>query len=117
MALAAINKSGGSCPACHWHRTSRGCTEELITGDGRNGIVSPQRRCCVGRVRSGVAEVVPGSDGTREFGEDCLEPMLLVDIDTEFVVAAAQVLDEGVPGTDHVRRREPFQSASVATGT
>ncbi len=34
-----------------------------------------------------------------------------VNIDAEFVVAAAQVLDEGVSGTDHVGRTKLFQAA------
>ena len=46
-----------------------------------------------------------------EFGEGCRESMPGVDIDAEFVVAAADVLDEGVPGTDDPGRAEPFESA------
>jgi hypothetical protein len=34
-----------------------------------------------------------------------------VDIPAEFVVAAAEVLDEGVPGTDHSCRAGSFQAA------
>lgn len=41
------------------------------------------------------------SDGAGEFGEGRREPMRLVSIHAEFVVAAAKVLDERVPGTDH----------------
>ena len=51
----------------------------------------------------------PRSDDEGEFGEDRTEPMAQVDIDTEFIVAAAEVLDERVPGTDHPCRAEPFQ--------
>jgi hypothetical protein len=32
------------------------------------------------------------------------------DVDPEFVVAAAEILDEGVPGADHSRGAEPFQA-------
>jgi hypothetical protein len=40
-------------------------------------------------------------DGEGEFSEGRGESMPWFDIDTEFVVAAAEVLDEGVPGADH----------------
>jgi hypothetical protein len=43
------------------------------------------------------------SDGQSEFGERGCHPMPRIDIDTEFVVAAAQVLDERVPGADHLK--------------
>ncbi len=42
------------------------------------------------------------SDGVGEFGEGCGDPMPGVDIATEFVVSAADVLDECVSGTDDV---------------
>ena len=35
-----------------------------------------------------------------EFGEGFGDPMLGIEVDAEFVVAAAQVLDERVPGAD-----------------
>ena len=67
-------------------------------------------------MRSACAAIVQpvvalGSDRTREFGEGCREPMLRVNIDTKFIVAPAQVLNEGVPGTDHVGRTKLFQAA------
>jgi hypothetical protein len=43
-----------------------------------------------------------------EFGEDLRESMPGVCIDSEFVVAAAEVLDEGMPGTDDANRTESF---------
>jgi hypothetical protein len=46
--------------------------------------------------------VAPELDGVGEFGEDRGDPMPRVDIDTKFVVSAAEVLDERVPGTDDV---------------
>ncbi len=49
---------------------------------------------------SAVAAVLR-SDGTREFGEDCREPMPRTNIGTELVVPAAQVLHKGVPGADY----------------
>lgn len=42
------------------------------------------------------------SDGLRELGERCCEPEVGLGVDAEFVVAAADVLDEGVPGADHL---------------
>ena len=53
--------------------------------------------------------MVPESDGVGEFGEGRGYPMPRVDIDTEFVVTAAKVLDESVPSTDHPCRAQPFQ--------
>ena len=45
--------------------------------------------------------MLPQSDGPSEFGEDRWEPMLSVGFHAEFVVAAPEVLHEGVPGTDY----------------
>jgi hypothetical protein len=55
--------------------------------------------------------MLPRSDGTGEFGEDCCELMLLADIHAEFLMAATKVLDERMPGTDHPCRAESFQAA------
>jgi hypothetical protein len=54
--------------------------------------------------------VVPRSDGEGEFGEGRREPMLWVEFHAEFVVAAADVLDECVSGADHAGRAEPFEA-------
>ncbi len=51
------------------------------------------------------------SDGVGEFGEGRREPMPWTDVHAEFVVTAEQILDEGVPGTDHTGRAEPLQTA------
>jgi hypothetical protein len=53
----------------------------------------------------------PQSDGDGEFGEGHCKPMLRVDIRSEFVVAAADVLDEGVSGADHSGRAKLFEAA------
>jgi hypothetical protein len=58
------------------------------------------RRRCIAtqwtrRSRSGQA-----SDRFCEFGERSGDPLCRVDVDCEFVMVAAQVLEEGVPG-DH----------------
>jgi hypothetical protein len=54
--------------------------------------------------------VVPRSDGEGEFGEGRREPLLWVEFHAEFVVAAAEVLDECVSGADHTGRAEPFEA-------
>jgi hypothetical protein len=54
--------------------------------------------------------VVPRSDDEGEFGEGRREPMLWVEFYAEFVVAAADVLDEGVSSADHADRAEPFEA-------
>jgi hypothetical protein len=68
------------------------------------------RLCCVDGIRSGFAARRRGSDGTREFNEGNREPVPDVHIDSEFVVATAQILDECVFGTNHTRRAESFQA-------
>ena len=46
--------------------------------------------------------VVLGSIRWRgEFGEGRREPMSWISIHAEFIVAAAEILDERVPATDH----------------
>ena len=45
--------------------------------------------------------VVPSLDGEGEFGEGCWEPVVRVEIEGQFVVAAAQVLHERMSSTDH----------------
>jgi len=42
-------------------------------------------------------------DGLRKFGERGGEAVLGIDLDTEFVVTAAEVLDKGMSGADHPR--------------
>src|SRR5947209_3168984 len=66
--------------------------------------------CCVDGERIRLIGVVPRSDGEGEFGEGRREPMLWVEFYAEFVVAAADVLDECVSGTDHAGRAEPFEA-------
>jgi hypothetical protein len=59
-------------------------------------------RCCISRradtVNSGP---VCCSDGANEFGEDCGESVVRVEVEGQLVVSAAQVLDECVASTDH----------------
>ncbi len=51
------------------------------------------------------------SDGESEFAEGCRKLAAWVYLHTEFVVSAALILDERVPGTDHLCRAEPCQAA------
>jgi hypothetical protein len=73
-------------------------------GPGQTGLL---RR----READEFSAVLPRSDGAREFGEDHCELRPLVDIQSEFVVAATEVLHKRVPGTDHPCRAEPFHVA------
>jgi hypothetical protein len=74
----------------------------------------PQGDCCVGGERIRLIGVVPRSDGEGEFSEGRREPMLWVEFHAEFVVAAADVLDECVSGADHAGRAEPFEATHWA---
>jgi hypothetical protein len=51
------------------------------------------------------------SDGAGAFGEERWEPMSLVNIYAEFIVAATEVLHERVSGTDHPGQAELSQTA------
>lgn len=57
--------------------------------------------CCGYGKQPIFSAVLPRLDGAGEFCEDRYEPMLSVNIHAEFIVAATEVLDESVPGTDH----------------
>ena len=51
------------------------------------------------------------SDRRRELGERCRQSELWRDVGGEFVVAAAEVLDQRVAGGDPRGRPDPFQPA------
>jgi hypothetical protein len=76
-----------------WMPRRRRCTR--ATGSQRRWV------CCIGGSRRDFLVVLPRSDGVSEFGEDRCELMPWIDIHPEFVVAASEVLDERVSGTDH----------------
>src|SRR5947209_7425866 len=65
----------------------------------------------LGRGCMASSTVAPRSDGEGELGEGSREPMPGMNVGGKLVVAAAQVLDEGVPRTDHLYGPEPFQAA------
>jgi hypothetical protein len=44
--------------------------------------------------------LVRGSDGEGKVGESDRESMARIEVDGEFIMPAAEVLDEGVSGTD-----------------
>jgi hypothetical protein len=51
------------------------------------------------------------SDSHRELVEGFMEPMTGGDVDSEFVVSAAEILDKGVPGGDDPRGPVALESA------
>jgi len=53
--------------------------------------------------------LVVWSYGQGKLGERCRETTVGVGVGGEFVVAAAKVLDEGMPGADHLGGAETFQ--------
>ena len=77
------------------------------------GVMTPAiRRCCVGgKGERGRRRPVCCSDGEREFGEGRGEAVSGIDIEAEFVVAAADVLHEGMPRSDHSYAAQLFESA------
>ena len=58
---------------------------------------------CVDGKRAGLIAMVPDQMAWTSSVKAAGIPMPRADIDTEFVVAAAEILDEGVPGTDYLR--------------
>ncbi len=67
----------------------------LLRWGGRNSL--PRWRRC--------------SDGEGEFGEARFEPVAGLGIEAEFVVSAAQVLNERMSATDHLGAAEPLQTS------
>jgi hypothetical protein len=53
----------------------------------------------------------PYSDSESEFGEGRRKPIVSADLDTKLVVAAADILDEGVPCADHSGGAQLFEAA------
>ena len=60
-----------------------------------------QGQCCINGKRVRPVTVVPSLDGEGQFGEGCWEPVVRVEIEGQFVVAAAQVLHKRMSSTDH----------------
>jgi hypothetical protein len=61
--------------------------------------------------RCAVTEMAGWSDGHRELVEGFTEPVAAADVGGEFEVAAAQILDERVPGGQDPRGSVALESA------
>ena len=59
--------------------------------------------CCISGMQTYLTAWTPYSDSKGEFSKGRRKPMPRVDIHTELVVAAAEILDESVPCADHSR--------------
>jgi hypothetical protein len=94
----------------------RSCTPQSlawVTGS-QTSTVSFWRQCCIGRsVRMTGRDGGDGrlSDGHRELVECCASPVAGGDVGGEFVVAAAEVLDERVTGSQDPRGPVALQAA------
>jgi hypothetical protein len=62
-------------------------------------------------VSRGWGAAVLGSDSGGEFGEDLRDPVPRIDVGAKFVVAAVEVLNEGVSCADHSRGAQSFETA------
>ncbi|OHV41053.1 hypothetical protein BCD49_38980 [Pseudofrankia sp. EUN1h] len=62
-------------------------------------------------VKHGECWLLPWSEGPSELGERLREPAMGFGVGGTFVVAAADVLDEGVPGSDDLGAAEAFEPA------
>jgi hypothetical protein len=65
-----------------------------------------RRLCCVARSVDRRSRPSVVSDRISEFGERRGDPHPVAGVDAEFVVAAAQVLQEGVTGDHHLGRSD-----------
>jgi hypothetical protein len=87
------------------------------TASGSSGQI--QRQCCVGRsacMTERTDEKDRLSDGRREPVECCADPVAGGDVGGEFVVATAEVLDEGMPCGQSPRRTVALQAAHRPRG-
>ena len=82
-----------SCGECG----SRSTTARSSTAGVEVAWREDKGSCCVGGMWAWLARVASCSDGEGQFGEGRREPMVPGDVHPEFVVSAAEVLDERVP--------------------
>lgn len=71
-------------------------------------------QCCIGRsarMTERADENDRPSDGRRELVECCADPVAGGDVGGEFVVAATEILDEGMPGGQGPRGTVALQTA------
>jgi hypothetical protein len=74
-------------------------------------VTSWNRHCCFSEEDASVTVDCARSDGERQLGERSREPMPRVYVSGKFVVAAANILDQGVADADHPYRTELFETA------
>jgi len=67
------------------------------------------RRCCVSRAEAATVRLAAWSDGLRELGECRCEAVARFGVEAEFIVVAAAVVDECVPGADRLDGTQPFE--------
>ena len=67
--------------------------------------------CCISEEEASVTVDCARSDGERQLGERSREPMPRVYVSGKLVVAAANILDEGVADADHPCLTELFETA------
>ena len=67
-------------------------------------LVSAKGRCCVARSADALSLATQASDRLGEFGERRGDPQCRAGVDSEFEVAAAQILEKGVASDHHLRR-------------
>ncbi len=60
-----------------------------------------QRHCCISEEEASVTVDCARSDGERQLGERSREPMPRAYVSGKFVVATANILDQGVADADH----------------
>jgi hypothetical protein len=75
------------------------------------GTLDAARHCCFSEEDASVTADCARSDGERQLGERSREPMPRVYVSGKFVVAAANILDQGVADADHPYRTELFETA------
>lgn len=73
----------------------------------RGGILTALLHCCV---VDRLGPAVLSSDGEGKFGECLRDPMPWIDVGAKFVVAAAEVLDEGVSSAYRLAGAQPFET-------
>jgi hypothetical protein len=116
-------RPGGAPLVLPEHPVPLGCFQVIRPVAGQVGPVdldvlrvrfTPARgegRCCVVAWWAGWGAAVLGSNSGGEFGEAVRDPVPRINVGAKFVVAAVEVLNEGVPCADHFRRAQPFETA------
>jgi hypothetical protein len=83
-------------------------TQPVLRSSGRQA--RDGRGCCIRRSRGEIVD--PGwSDRQGQLVKGSQDPEVYYFLSPKFVVSAAEVLDERVPGSDHSRAAELFEAA------